>query len=99
MTREYRPTTGDALLIIAALPVSMLWGGVVLSVVWNWYMPLVFPDIRLLTVGTAIGLGFVKTAMFYGKTQTEPAANILLRAALEPAILFGLASIAHVWIH
>lgn len=84
---------------LSLMVVLTIIGGWVLSVMWNWFIPVIFHGAPYLTVSQAIGVSLVVSAfMRPEKPRKEewwiPVAEALLRLAL--LLLFGF--IAHQYV-
>lgn len=59
-----------AIFLIAVVPLT-LFNGWVLSVMWNWFVPLAFSSVPKLAIGKAIGLSLVISAFLYVPSKDD----------------------------
>jgi hypothetical protein len=80
------------------LLISTLWGGWVLSVVWNWFMPQIFglPTLTLIqAIAASLIIGWLAKARVPPDTKEKDALKALVeaytRAFMEPAWVLAFA--------
>ena len=88
---------GAGVALLAVIVVSSIMNGLVLSILWSWFVTPVF-DLPVLTIVQAIGIGLVVTMLTYhkseskeGKDTTELIAEIVSAAVFQPLfyLFFG----------
>ena len=84
-----------AIFLMVIVPLT-LYNGWVLSVMWNWFVPNIFPTLPSLSIGEALGISLVVSAFIYVPQKTDENKNPWVRflSALLSPVLRGLLLLA-----
>lgn len=92
------------LVLIVTLPLSMIWNGFVLTILWGWFIVPVFAGAPELGLVPAIGVGGVvryltahKATSDSGKSAWENFGESIAFAAFYPALTLFLGWIVHMF--
>ena len=83
----------------------LMLDGLVGMFCWNWFMPLVFPNITHLNIGTAIGLILVGAVILpwtpnYDSIGDEEKTNLrIIYGVAITLTIWGMAFITHLFVH
>ena len=96
---------GYAILLILVSPVTTIWRGYVLSILWRWFIVTAF-DVRPLGIASAIGISYVAGFLTFHyrpsskneKSPSEKFTESVVILLLYPLIALGFSYVVHLYI-